>query len=157
MSNFQDVHPLCPGTSEIQVRLDFIFSINSFILCDFSLTSFHLGEASIVPGAIFKNHSEKTSISYSEKIQYVSGWTEASLYNSSGLSFFICITWKYKQSMNNRQPHRPCKWKKSNNYSNNSNNNNKTKKCASPLKPKNCADFRINVLFIPLSCNKDCV
>ena len=116
----------------------FVFGMNLLILYGFRLTSFHLAEAKLFPKAILK--SQKTSFSssfYSEKAKRCSGikvelrphyllFCGFSPKMSSNvflkklflvlilqLTYFICITWKRKQTME-QQPHRACEWTKSN-------------------------------------------
>ena len=63
----------------------FVFSINSWILSGFPLTSFHLVEANLVPRAIFKNQKSFLPFSRSEKACRGYGWAEASLSTLSWL------------------------------------------------------------------------
>ena len=91
-------------------RSVFVFSINSLIFSGFSLTSFHLAEASLSAfswlytlrcAVVRKSHG--VSFIYNYSYFY---------YSFCKSTYFICTTWKHKQTME-QQPNRACEGKKS--------------------------------------------
>ena len=111
--------------SGLSFRSAFFFSIYSVILSGFSLTSFHLAEANLVPEQFLWNKNLFSPSFYSEKTCWSQTWAETYLLFRGFTSlcaqlsknitkcflkksflklilkstYFICITWKRKQTI----------------------------------------------------------
>ena len=86
--------------SGLSFRSTFVLSINSLTLSSFSMISFHLAEANLVPRAILKNWKPYFRLPFiAKKMRWGQGWAEASLSTFLRLYYilFCAVVQKYHE------------------------------------------------------------